>query len=406
MCGSALAPARAVLRGVCDRPASASFHVCCWLWHYHGLRRSPINLSRPASRGTGTAYASTGTGETTISSIPTKRRRRDPLESVKKTVTKPIRALDLFAGVGGSSWGAQLAGVSVVAAVDAWDLAAETYAQNLPEVTFFQKRCERINLARLKREIDPIQLLLASPECTSHTCAKGAAARSEASKRTAFQVIRFARVFKPRWIVVENVVQIRAWHRYESWLSQLKDLGYHCREQILNAADFGVAQSRRRLFVICDRKVEPPEIIPKRERDHWKAARDIICRNGLYDFSLLKSEDRAEATLERARRAIAALGNGKPFVLVYYGSDGAGGWQTLDKPLRTITTLDRFAYVRSSKRGYQMRMLQVAELKKAMGFPQRFKLDVGTRRDKIKLLGNAVCPPVIRAIVRALLPDR
>ena len=31
-----------------------------------------------------------------------------------------------------------------------------------------------------------------------------------------------------------------------------------------------------------------------------------------------------------------------PFLIVYYGSDGAGGWQALDRPLRTLTTLDRF----------------------------------------------------------------
>ena len=47
-----------------------------------------------------------------------------------------------------------------------------------------------------------------------------------------------------------------------------------------------------------------------------------------------------------------------------------------------------------------MRMLQVPELKRAMGFSGDFAFPVGTRRDRIRLLGNAVCPPVMEAVVR------
>ena len=49
-----------------------------------------------------------------------------------------------------------------------------------------------------------------------------------------------------------------------------------------------------------------------------------------------------------------------------------------------------------------MRMLQPEELKLAMGFGREYQLEVGSRRDKIKLMGNAVCPPVMESIVKAL----
>ena len=49
-----------------------------------------------------------------------------------------------------------------------------------------------------------------------------------------------------------------------------------------------------------------------------------------------------------------------------------------------------------------MRMLQVPEIKAAMGFPSNYLLEHGTRREKVKLLGNAVCPPVLTAVVRTL----
>jgi len=119
----------------------------------------------------------------------------------------------------------------------------------------------------------------------------------------------------------------------------------------------------------------------------------------------LFDDGRAADTLTRARRGFRALGSGASFLLVYYGSDGGGGWQSLDRPLRTVTTVDRFALVEPSDDGYNMRMLQVPELKRAMGFEEDFELPIGTRRDRIRLLGNGVCPPVMEVVVRALTTD-
>lgn len=74
----------------------------------------------------------------------------------------------------------------------------------------------------------------------------------------------------------------------------------------------------------------------------------------------------------------------------------------MDSPLRTITTVDRFAYVRPSSEGHMMRMLQPEELRKAMGFPDNYNFPDVTRREKVKLMGNAVCSPVMEAIVSSL----
>jgi DNA (cytosine-5)-methyltransferase 1 len=200
--------------------------------------------------------------------------------------------------------------------------------------------------------------------------------------------------------VVENVVHMRSWKSYQEWLEQLQKLGYSVRQQVINAADHGVPQARRRLFVMCDREGVPAEITARRGRR--KTAAGILSRSGKFKFSPLRSETRAAATLGRAERALAAVGQQKPFLLVYYGSDAAGGWQHLGVPLRTLTTLDRFAYVRPAADGHQMRMLQVPEIKAAMGFPPSYLLEHGTRRERIKLLGNAVCPPVLTAVLRTL----
>ena len=87
----------------------------------------------------------------------------------------------------------------------------------------------------------------------------------------------------------------------------------------------------------------------------------------------------------------------------HYGSDGAGGYQSLDRPLRTLTTLDRFGLVQWEDGLPTLRMLQVPELKLAMGLPEQFQLLRGSRRDRIRLLGNGVYPPVMQAGVEEFL---
>jgi DNA (cytosine-5)-methyltransferase 1 len=251
------------------------------------------------------------------------------------------------------------------------------------------------------RAVGPVDLLLASPECTNHTIARGSRPVCEESRMTAWQVLHHAREFKPRWIVVENVVQMRSWDRFREFESEISGLGYQILPRVIDASDYGVPQARRRLFLICSREdktieVHPPEGVQKH------VARDVLDPWGRWPVTPLYRPGRAQATLERAERGFAALGKRDPFLIVYYGSDAAGGWQPLDRPLRTLTTLDRFALVEPSKQGPTMRMLQVPELKRAMGFGEDYKLDLGTRREQVKILGNGVCPPVMERIVNAL----
>lgn len=313
-----------------------------------------------------------------------------------------INAIDLFSGCGGSSQGAKQAGVEIKAAIDLWSLAKSTYLDNFENVSFFEDRIEDINPRQLQAQVGQIDLILASPECTSHTCAKGKNPGSEDSRMTAFQVLRFVEELKPRWIVIENVVHMRTWTKYQTLIDHLKkNLHYGVSVQTLNSSAFGVPQSRRRLFIICDREQIPHAVLP--QNNIVRSAESIIMTDASYRYSPLITEKRSTATLARAERAISQVGRNDPFLLVYYGSDAAGGWQPLDRPLRTVTTLDRFAHVKPTPEGHMMRMLQVPEIKSAMGFPHDFKLNRGTRRDQIHLLGNAVCPPVMEAIIRSMV---
>ncbi|MEN6290605.1 MAG: DNA cytosine methyltransferase [Methanobacterium sp.] len=322
-----------------------------------------------------------------------------------------IKAIDLFCGAGGSSFGATQAGVEVVAGFDMWNLAIKAYKTNFPETKVFQGDLRNLSsekIRSIKSEIGNIDLILASPECTNHSRAKGAVERDEASKDTAFEVIRFAKEFTPPWIIIENVVEMQSWNKYKDLLEKLWDLKYFVRKVVLNAKDFGVPQSRERLFLLCS--LSGKTNVPSANPEIIKPVSDVIDNTGKYKSNLLRKKGRAENTIQSAERAIAELGVNTPFLLVYYGSGrkGNGGWQKITQPLGTITTLDRFAYAFHENNSLMMRMLQPEELKHAMGYNDKYKLDSIeglTRRDRIKLMGNGVCPPVMNAIVRSLITN-
>lgn len=311
-----------------------------------------------------------------------------------------IRAFDMFCGAGGASLGAREAGATIVGGVDLWGPAVDSFKLNFKDAHVFEQDLRILSPEQVLAKTGPIDLLISSPECTHHTCARGAKPRSEESKDTAFQVIRYAEAMKPRWITLENVVHMKPWSRYDELKAELHRLGYKLHEQIIDASQFGVAQRRRRLFMIADLQEQPQEILPL--RPSYRTVWDILAPEGTYKMTPLRIERRAKDTLARAERAIAELGPDKAFLIVYYGTDGTGGWQRMSEPLRTITTVDRFAYVKPTPEGHMMRMLQPDELRRAMGFPDKYEFPQISRRDKVKLMGNAVCSPVMEAIVASL----
>jgi DNA (cytosine-5)-methyltransferase 1 len=309
-----------------------------------------------------------------------------------------MRAIDLFCGAGGSSLGAVMAGAEIVAGFDVWQVAERIYRANFPRARFYLRDLAILSESDIRGlcdDLGPVDLILASPDCSSHSLARGDRPPCGKSLELPWCVWAFARVFRPRWVVVENVPALRRWRSYESFLRALRER-YHVREQVLDASDFGVPQRRKRLYIVCDRDADPPEIAP---RTRPAPARDVIDFDR-YPYTPLYTPRRARRTVERAERAFRALGRDAVYLMVYYGSGPQ--WQTLDVPLRTVTTSGHFALVRPDGRGgHEMRMLQLDELRAAMGFPPDFGL-FGTRADRMRLLGNAVCPPVMRTIVETL----
>ncbi|MCU7843285.1 MAG: DNA cytosine methyltransferase [Candidatus Thiodiazotropha sp. (ex Monitilora ramsayi)] len=315
-----------------------------------------------------------------------------------------VTFVDLFCGGGLGARGAVNAGAKPILSVDSWDIATATYARNFPTAEVLCSPIENMDPWSLAEDYSP-DVLLTSPECTSHSIARGAKPSCEKSKETAIGIIPWIEAMEPRWLIVENVNRMKKWNRHNELISTIESYDYTVNDLLLNAADFGVPQSRKRMFLVCDRGgsiISRNDLISLHKRGA-KSARSIINWSGKYKSKPLYIENRALATIHRAERAIEVLGRRKDFIIVYYGSDYAGGWQSLDAPLRTITTLDRFGLITWKGNTPYLRMLQPPELLKAMGAGFRHQLPYGSRRDKIKLCGNGVCSPVMEMIFKKII---
>lgn len=312
-----------------------------------------------------------------------------------------LRAVDLFCGAGGSSVGARSAGAKVVAAIDADPLAAATFKDNFPKADVVCDRLNETNGVSLFGDVGRVDLLLASPECTNHSIARGAKAVDPVSLRSGLYILPFIDAWQPRFLVLENVSRMQRWDGWAGFRSELTAAGYQQSVLILDAQHFGVPQARRRMFLLATREFQPPSGISALTPKPLTVA-DIIDHGGTHPAKPVHGRTRplASATIERINRGRKALPSGEDFIIVYYGSDAAGGWQRLDRPLRTLTTLDRFGLISGVGKRATLRMLQVPELKRAMGFPDDYQLERGSRRDRVRLLGNAVCPPVMETVIR------
>jgi DNA (cytosine-5)-methyltransferase 1 len=295
-----------------------------------------------------------------------------------------IRAVDLFAGAGGFSLGAIQAGCEVVFAANHWPIAVETHSRALPETLHL---CQDLHQCDWSQVPDH-ELLLASPCCQGHSKARGTdRPHHDTARSTAWAVVSCAEAKRPEKIIVENVPEFQQWTLYPSWTDALHRLGYTLRPIIADAADAGVPQHRRRLFV-CAFLGKAPDQITLQKRPHCPASAILSATPARTPWRTLCKNTRARVSKGRHD-------HGERFLIAYYGASQGG--RSINRPIGTITTRDRYALVEGEK----LRMLTIDESKAAMGFPSQFELP-DNRRTALHLLGNAVPPPLARDIITAV----
>lgn len=301
-----------------------------------------------------------------------------------------MKAIDLFAGAGGFSTGARMAGIDVVWAANHWPAAVAIHAQNHPGA---EHACQDLHQANWQ-DVPAHDILMASPCCQGHSKARGKAngnPQHDASRSTAWAVVSAAEYHRPAFAVIENVPEFTRWALYPAWCAAMDALGYALTPMIVDAADHGVAQHRDRLFIVAARAKHPLMIdLPKRAH---VPARDIIDFGG-GNWQPIDKPGRATNTLDRI--AAGRRQHGDRFISSYYGNERGG--RSIHRPVGTITTRDRHAIID----GDRMRMFSAQECRAAMGFPDDYILPAA-HRDAVHMLGNAVCPPAARDVITTML---
>lgn len=207
---------------------------------------------------------------------------------------------DQFCGAGGSSIGAVRAGLRGRMALNHWALAIETHNTNFPDI---DHDCTDISACDPRR-YPSTDILITSPECTTHSPAGGSRRstpqrdlfrRLEAdpavirSRATMFDVVRFSEYHQYRIVIVENVFEATRWDLFPEWLRLMEKLGYRHRIVSLNSMfAHPTPQSRDRIYIVFwraknrapDLNIMPAAWCPRCEKNveavqTWKNARTV-----------------------------------------------------------------------------------------------------------------------------------
>ena len=196
--------------------------------------------------------------------------------------------VDIFSGAGGMSTGAEWAGISSVFAIDSDLKASRTYQLNHPETEVVCGDVQNFDFTtvNLKKRC----VLFGGPPCQGFSTSNQRTRSGKNEANWLFkEFLRSVAEIEPSWVIFENVKGISVTENADFLnrvINGLEKLGYATKNQVLNAADFGVPQLRFRLFLVASREIDAFKF-PKPE-----AARPISVREAITDLPKLCSGSR------------------------------------------------------------------------------------------------------------------
>ena len=281
----------------------------------------------------------------------------------------PRRALlvaDLFCGAGGSSTGArraleQLGYRMDLLCVNHWPTAIETHTKNHPEARHYCQDLATVEPHLVVPE-GRLDLLMASPNCTFHSRARGGKPTSDQQRMDPWHIITWLTELRVRCLIVENVPEFAWWgpvtgqtgkpvrsrrgEYFNRWVELIRSLGFQVEWRVLNAADYGDATTRQRLFLLARsdgqslRWPEPTHAKRPAPRlfgppvQRWRSAREIIDWSVKGKSIFDRKKPLSPKTLARIYAGAVKFQWPEPFLVILRQHMDA---QSVDGPLPTIT---------------------------------------------------------------------
>lgn len=286
--------------------------------------------------------------------------------------------IDLFAGGGGASVGIEMAlGREVDIAINHDPQAILMHKTNHPNTLHLTEDVFKVDLKKIVGDRH-VAMMWASPDCTSHSKAKGGQPRSKGLRILPWAVFKHARLIKPDVIIMENVEEIQQWgpldenghpikekmgESYNQFIDAMKSIGYKVESRELIAANYGAPTTRKRWYAIFRRDGQPI-VWPKQTHfengtPKWLECGDFIDWSDLGKSIFGRKKPLAEATQRRIANGIRKyiIENPNPYIvkdkaalaymIQYHGEQKAGDsrGQRLDEPIKTIDTSNRYGLV-------------------------------------------------------------
>jgi len=221
------------------------------------------------------------------------------------------RAIDLFSGCGGLTQGLKQAGFNVIGAVEIDEVAAETYETNHPDTKLWTKSIRCITapklLEALSLEKGELELLAGCPPCqgfSALTTLNGGYIVEDDQNDLIYDFLRLIRGVKPKCVMLENVPGLETDQRLKTFVCTLKKLNYKVNCDVLNAADYGVPQRRRRLILVASLLGKIPFARKARKRKTVASAIKGLKRPGKSKNSI---HDLPEKRTDRIKKLIAKI---------------------------------------------------------------------------------------------------
>lgn len=290
--------------------------------------------------------------------------------------------IDCFAGGGGASVGIEMAlGRQVDIAINHDPDAILMHRTNHPDTLHLTEDIFKVNLKKYIKG-RRVALMWASPDCTSHSKAKGGQPRKKGLRILPWAVYKHAKDILPDVIIMENVEEIQQWgpldekgrpiperkgEDYKKFIAAMKNLGYEFDSRELIAADYGAPTTRKRWYAIFRR--DGREIcFPSQTHSkdgiglkRWKECGEYIFWDDLGKSIFERKKPLADATQKRIANGIRKyildaqnpyiVKNEKAlaFIIQYHGEtkEGDARGQLLTEPLKTIDTSNRYGLVTS-----------------------------------------------------------
>lgn len=350
-------------------------------------------------------------------------------------VSKAPVAMDLFAGCGGMSIGLEKAGFKIIHANEINKDASATYQRNFPDVPLVTGDIRKIDAAVLRRELGypEVDVIAAGPPCQGFSTA-GKRLGNDPRNLLFKEVLRFVEVFRPKVVVIENVLGMVLTAKgkvVKQIVSQLEALGYNAYCRVLVASDYGVPQQRKRVFIIGSLDhIAEEELFPRAE------GRKISVSQAISDLAFLGVNESSEkyrwaprsAYQEQMRSNSKVLFNHKSpnhssriqsrFGSVPKGQNGNSFLKGSGTSKRTYIKLDPRAvsmtlttlpedFLHYSRK----RILTVREMARLQSFPDNFEFlgprTTGGPRRRLECpqytqVGNAVPPLMAEAVFRTI----